>query len=73
MRRITSPPAMRVLLICSSVFLISIAASRPASAQAGPQQTTPGAARPPQAPLATPNATLISPEVTGDGHVTFRL
>jgi len=64
---------MRVLLICSSVFLISIAASRPASAQAAPQQATPGATRPPQAPPATPNTTLISPEVTADGHVTFRL
>lgn len=73
MRRITRRPAIRVLLIGSSAFLISVAAPHSAGAQAAPQQATSSSARPLQAPPTTPNTNLISPEVASDGHVTFRL
>jgi len=72
MRRVASSPARKVLLVCSILLLTRIAVCRPCCAQAAPQQSAQDATRPLQPP-ATPNATLISPEVTADGHVTFRL
>jgi len=73
MRGITSSAAMSALLICATTFLIAAGASRPAYAQAAPQQATSGANRPLQAPPVTPNTNLISPEASADGRVTFRL
>jgi enterochelin esterase-like enzyme len=60
-------------LSCSSVLLIFAVASRPTGAQIPPQAAPLSAPSPQRARPVTPNATLVSPEVTADGHVTFRL
>jgi len=72
-RDLKSPMKALVMLVCATALLLSFAASRSAGAQAPAPQVPPEGARSRQAPAATPNATLVSPEVAADGRVTFRL
>ena len=66
---------MEIETRCSGASILLVLAAWSALAQT-PQTVPPGAPEPPAAwgkPKSTPNDSLVSPEVSPDGRVTFRL